>query len=47
MGCFSLNLYQLSENMVLVLTSDGKSPGTTACYRDNLKIFAGYLASQH
>ena len=47
MGRFTLNLHKLSENMVLVLTSVGKSPGTTAWYRDNLRIFAGYLASQH
>ncbi len=47
MDAFNLDLNHLTENMVLVLQSEGKSPGTTSWYRDNLKRFANYLADQH
>ena len=46
MESFSLDLIHLIENMVMVLTSEGKSPKTITFYRENLKRFARYLADQ-
>ena len=47
MDDFNLDLNHLTENMVLVLKSEGKSPRTTDWYRDNLRGFANYLINQH
>jgi site-specific recombinase XerD len=47
MGSFNLDLIHLTENMVMVLTSEGKSQRTTNWYRDNLRRFARYLADHH
>jgi site-specific recombinase XerD len=44
MDSYSLDLIHLTENMVMVLESEGKSRNTTCWYRDNLKRFARYLA---
>ena len=45
MDSFSLDLSHLTENMVMVLASEGKSKRTTGWYRDNLNRFARYLSA--
>jgi site-specific recombinase XerD len=47
MDTFNLDLIHLTENMVMILTSEGKSPKTTSWYRDNLKRFARFLDDHH
>jgi len=46
MDSFSLDLSHLTENMVMVLASEGKSKRTTGWYRDNLNRFARYLVGR-
>ena len=46
MASINLDLIHLTENMVLVLKSEGKSPRTTTWYRDNLLRFANYLSER-
>ena len=47
MNGFSLDLPQLTDNMVLVFKSEGKSLRTVEWYRDNLIRFAHYLTEQN
>jgi site-specific recombinase XerD len=46
MDICSPDLIHLTENIVMVLTSEGKSQKTFSWYRDNLKRFARYLTDR-